>query len=167
MTKTLNSLIAASLLIVSLGAHSQCAPGIPGAGNPGCIPPSQPNSPYYQADSGAPITPPPTSKWESRWGAVAIDSDAGTPGAIVGRTSKSDAERVAMDICQHNGGSKCKVLISFYNQCAAVSQSPKGGSLFARSAFPQQPAEERALKQCGDSTPQVLFSECSMPAQDD
>lgn len=102
-----------ALLLVSCNAWSQCAPGVPGAGNPGCIPPSQPNSPYYQADSGSPISPPPGSSWQDRWGSVAIDAEAGVPGAIVGRDSEELAEKTALDICTKNGGNHCNVLSYF------------------------------------------------------
>lgn len=98
-------------------------------------------------------------------GAIAIDAAAGVPGAIVGRESKELAERTALDICQKNGGTHCKILITFHNQCAVVAQSSKGGSLFGSSAFPKEQAEARALKKCHDSTCQIRFSDCSLPKQ--
>lgn len=56
------------LLAVPLTVHAQCAAGIPGAGNPGCIPPSQPTSPYDQPGSENSIALSPAATWEDRWG---------------------------------------------------------------------------------------------------
>ena len=158
------SFLTAALVLPAL-TYGQCAPGIPGAGNPGCIPPNQPNSPYYQSENGAPIKAPP--KWADRWGAVAMDIDHGKAGAMVGRNSKQEAESVATDICRTRGGSACEILISFYNQCAAVVQSSRGGIVFSNSGYPKERAEERALARCNDSSCHVVFSECSLPEQVD
>ena len=44
----------AFLSVVSSAAVALgCPNGIPGAGNPGCIPPDQSNSPYYQQGGAA------------------------------------------------------------------------------------------------------------------
>lgn len=154
------------LLILSTAggqAFAQCAPGIPGAGNPGCIPPNQPNSPYYQTGNGAPIKAPPT--WADRWGAVALDTDMGKAGTILDQSNKADAESTALSNCRNDGGQNCRVLISYYNQCAAVAQKSSGGEVFASSAYPQEQAQKRAMSSCKDSSCHIIYSECSLPEE--
>lgn len=62
-------LLAFVSLVYSSVGWTQCAPGIPDAGNPGCIPPTAPGSPYGQPDSAgdSPTFPPPAPIWEDRW----------------------------------------------------------------------------------------------------
>lgn len=50
------------LSLIAFDLFAQCSPGIPGAGSPGCIPPTVANSPYYQGgNNDAPV---------SRWAGV-------------------------------------------------------------------------------------------------
>ncbi|WP_132141304.1 DUF4189 domain-containing protein [Luteibacter rhizovicinus] len=143
-------------------AWSQCAPGVPSAGNPGCIPPDQQNSPYYQENPAQQQPAQPQAVWADRWGAIAMDSDTGRAGTVEGQESKSDANRVALDLCSKNGGRNCAILLSFYNQCAAVSQSTDGGPVHAAGAATQKEAEERALNRCtGSKACQIVYSQCS------
>lgn len=153
-------LLTFTLMLPAL-TYGQCAPGIPGAGNPGCIPPTQPNSPYYHTAEGAPIKAPP--QWADRWAAVALDTDLGKAGTILDQSSKSDAESIALENCRNDGGVNCKILISYHNQCAAVAQHSAGGKVFASSAYPQEQAQNRAMAQCGDSSCHLIYSECSLP----
>jgi len=82
-------------------AWSQCAPGIPSAGNPGCIPPNQPNSPYYQGDDAeTQAQTQPAAVWADRWDAIAIDSDVGQAGVIANIPSKNEAMDIAVKTCK-------------------------------------------------------------------
>jgi len=82
-------------------AWSQCAPGIPSAGNPGCIPPNQPNSPYYQGDDAeTQAQTQPAAVWTDRWDAIAIDSDVGQAGVIANIPSKNEAMDIAVKTCK-------------------------------------------------------------------
>lgn len=144
-------------------AWSQCAPGIPGAGNPGCIPPSQPGSPYSQGGD-APIVPvPPPVRWVGGWGAVAMDEDY-RGGTVEDRDSKSEAESIALSLCKKNGGDNCKVLVTFNNQCAAMVQEVGGGTVHGNTGASTELAEQRALAACKTGTRcEVIYSKCSLP----
>ncbi|WP_081907547.1 MULTISPECIES: DUF4189 domain-containing protein [Luteibacter] len=146
-------------------AWSQCAPGIPGAGNPGCIPPTAPNSPYSQgSDSGASgiqsVGPQPV--WEETWGAFAMDDVTGEAGTVENRQSRSEAERLAVETCARGGGVKCEVIFAFHNQCAAFTQKINGGGLNWDTGESTGVAEQRALSACR-GTCQVIYSKCTVP----
>lgn len=142
-------------------AWGQCAPGIPGAGNPGCIPPTQPGSPYYQGSDQPPVATLPAARWADRWGAVAIDP-SGRAGVITGLPSKAAAEREALRKCQANQGTACAIAVSYYNQCAAIAQKPSGGVMGTSTGPTVDVAKSTALEQCGDSSCHVVYSACSM-----
>lgn len=153
-------LIFALLSTAAHPAFSQCAPGVPSAGNPGCIPPNQPNSPYYQPslEPGAAPSPPPI--WEDRWAAVAVDESSGTAGVSTEKLSKRDAIAAAIDDCQSEGARNCKLLISYYSQCVALAQAPSGGFLFAETSASLEEAKDHALEKCGKSSCSVMYSNC-------
>lgn len=145
-------------------AWSQCAPGIPGAGNPGCIPPGQPNSPYDQADQGQPIPPAgPAPVWADRWGAIAIDPVSGRAGTVTGRESKSQAEKAALELCAQHGGNNCTLGVTYYNQCAAAAQPDPGGVISTAHAADSPTAERIALEACkAHGKCSVVYSKCSL-----
>jgi hypothetical protein len=155
-------ILALASLVCSPTLIAQCAPGIPSAGNPGCIPPNQGNSPYYQGD---PATQPQQVQaiWEDRWGAIAIDGNVGAAGAQVGSVSRRDAIDAATATCIARGGKKCEVILTFHNQCAAVAQRPDGLGVAGSAGAPTKAeAGERAIKNCGDSSScRVIYSDCS------
>lgn len=143
---------------------SQCAPGIPSAGNPGCIPPSQPNSPYAQGTNSPPERTESAPVWESRWGAVAMDKTSARGGTVEGRSSKSDASQIALDLCRKNGGKDCSLLLAFHDQCAALAQAPNGGAINWITATSTSEAERKALNECdGGNQCDIIYSKCSMP----
>ncbi|WP_448098339.1 DUF4189 domain-containing protein [Luteibacter yeojuensis] len=144
-------------------AFSQCAPGIPSAGNQGCIPQDQSNSPYYRDRTPA-SSAEPDAVWEDRWGAVVLDSDNGRAGTIEDQPSKSAAIATAMDLCAHNGGTRCELQFTFYNQCAAIAQGIGGGKLKWSMSPDKIDADTRALQRCGGKDAcQIVYSQCSMP----
>ncbi|MGA7439307.1 MAG: DUF4189 domain-containing protein [Luteibacter sp.] len=165
--KIWNAVLAAVLLSQAGAAAAQCAPGIPSAGNPGCIPPNQQNSPYYQDQDvnaqAAPAQPQPV--WQDRWGAIALDGVDIKAGATTGKNTERDAKSGAMEICKNHGGSHCEVVISYYNQCAAVAQRPTGGFTGVASGPTMEKAKDLALQKCGDGTCQVVYSACSVAEQ--
>lgn len=159
--KIFDRVFVVAVIIHSSAAISQCAPGIPSAGNPGCIPPNQPNSPYYQ-DNATSIHLPPTAIWADQWGAIAVDASSGRAGTVSSSSSRTKAESEAMDRCSENGGIQCKLLISYHNQCVAATQNFNGGVIFAVSAPTTNTAESAALSDCGgrDSC-RVIYARCS------
>lgn len=148
-------------------AHAQCAPGIPSAGNPGCIPPNQPNSPYYQgqdnAETQAPTELP--ARWADRWGAISLDDVDSKAGATIGKSSEREASRGALSVCKEHGGSHCEVIITYHNQCAAVAQKDTGGSAGLASAASIDEAKDLAIQKCSDSSCRVIYSACSYAEQ--
>lgn len=96
-------------MLLSSAVYAQCAPGIPSAGNPGCIPPDQYNSPYSQ--SAAPAQVPPV-KWADRWGSVAVDEKTGKFGTVSQSAAKAKAESQALDRCASAGGTSCQIYMT-------------------------------------------------------
>lgn len=149
------------LIAVTSPVFAQCAPGIPGAGNPGCIPPTAPNSPYNQGD-GMPPNAAPQGHWEDRWGSVAMDTKLGIPGVSEHMTSSSDATRVALDQCHAKGGKDCEKVLTYHNQCVAVAQDRAGGKVYTSSDPKVEGAAEDALSRCGGSGKcLVRYQSCS------
>jgi hypothetical protein len=150
-------------------AFAQCAPGIPSAGNPGCIPPNQPNSPYYQGNANVDSepAPPPPVRWGDRWGAISIDPTDSKAGSSVNQTSERSAKKRSMDICAEDGGRQCKVVLTFVNQCAAIAVPTENGSYSTATAADSTEAESRALTRCSSdgSSCKVIYSECSLPVR--
>jgi hypothetical protein len=134
-----------------------CAP-IPGAGN---------------QQNGA--SPKPTGKWETRWGAVAEDTapvpTGGTlaTGASVSQASKHAANALAMSRCEGMGGVKCKVRLTYYNQCIAmadpIGDRVAGAITTASRAQTLEQAKANALNECQSVDGQrceVFYSACSL-----
>lgn len=147
--------------------RSQCAPGIPGAGNPGCIPPSAPNSPYGVGDAGygSPAEmPAPAAEWAETWGAFAKDDATGQAGTVENRDSRREAEKLAIATCEQQGGRRCEVLLAFHNQCAAFAQERGTGALNWDTGASTRIAEDRALSACKrGSGCKIIYSKCSVP----
>ena len=163
-----NTLLGIALFLPYAPAvWAQCAPGIPGAGNPGCIPPTQPNSPYNAGGDGSVAPSPaqgPAPEWVETWGAVAQDNATGQAGTVENTDSRSEAERLAIETCKQHGGGRCEVLMTFHNQCAAFTQPKDGGALNWDTGASSRIAEDRALAACkGGSTCEVIYSKCSVP----
>ncbi|WP_413623777.1 DUF4189 domain-containing protein [Luteibacter sp. Lutesp34] len=159
-------LAAFILLFYASHAAAQCAPGIPSAGNPGCIPPNQPNSPYYNANDAAVAAPEPDWQWSDRWGAIAIDEGTAAAGTVEGQTSKSEATSEVLRQCESLGGTNCKVIMVFVNQCAAASQSQIDGRVFTVSRKTKQESEDGAIANCGGrNSCKIVYSQCSPPVR--
>lgn len=134
-----------------------CAP-IPGASTSG-----------GQASAPAPL---PTGEWETRWGAIAEDPVNLATGASVSRKSEGEAAEAAMQECQRQGGSDCKLRIAYHNQCVAFAdptmESRKTGrwTSIAYSARTKDLARAMALKRCeaygSGHECTVVYSACSM-----
>jgi len=147
-------------------ALAQCAPGIPEAGNPECLPPDDTNSPYYQSDRNRSITPTQQARqvWADRWGAIFVDYKTGQAGTTVGQKTEQEANQIAMNSCSMNGSAHCELVLSFHNQCAAVSM---GGGGFGYAGSPtKQKAESLAFNQCGHGEAcKIVYSDCSLPVR--
>ncbi len=167
-------LLAFSLLSASglTRAQTACPVGV-AAGSAQCGPspvshgvnpraPAQPTIRYYL-----------TGKWKKTWGAIADDkTGTGNIGTSVGRFSKSDASRAAVESCESLGGGKCEVTLAYRNQCvviAAPSVDGKevGGTPQTQSAENLEIATALALPKCSKRNSGreciLVYSACSEP----
>jgi len=152
-------LFATILAFISLGASAQCATGVDtGGGN--CVPPDAAGMPGYQPYNQAPQSPP--VRWVDSWGAIVVDTVDVSKGVTTEQNTKEDAVRVAMDQCSQGGARHCKVVLTYYNQCAAVAW---GDTYFGAAGNPTEDgAKADAIARCtrtGEQC-QVVYSACSM-----
>ncbi|MGO1068858.1 DUF4189 domain-containing protein [Lysobacter sp. CA199] len=114
---------------------------------------------------GQPVAPPtPTGYWETTWGAFAANGLKGILGTVVGKTSKGEAERGAMDQCRANGGGDgCKVSLAYFNQCAALVTGNR--EFLVQGAETEQLASSLGMQKCNisDENCRVHHSECTKP----
>jgi hypothetical protein len=106
------------------------------------------------------MAPAPAPIWEDRWGAIAVDASTGTFGASKDKLNKRDANNAAIEDCQSDGDRGCKVLISYYSQCIALAQASTGGILFAETAPRLEDAKANSVKDCGNDSCSVIYTDC-------
>ena len=153
-------LFAGNLLSQPADAQLVCGPGTtPNPGGPGGPTPCIPVSDYSGGGSSGP-------KYATRWGAFAI-SDENKIGMAGGMAGKGKAKKAAIDHCIAKGGTNCKLLVAYYNQCAVVLAGKEGdgrvATMYSRAATLKE-ASESGLKYCADgglSECKVYFSDCS------
>ncbi|WP_458070040.1 DUF4189 domain-containing protein [Rhodanobacter sp. BL-MT-08] len=161
--KFLSTLAMMGCLYVPL-AWSQCS-GVNGGG--GCVPPPcTPGSPL-PCNQAQPqeqqMAPQPQAVWADRWGAIVIDSQTGRgKGTVTGYASKDAAINAAMSECVSQGAPACKLVLSYYNQCAAVAWGSTHH--FTAGDANQSEAESDALQHCNEKTTncKIVYSACSM-----
>lgn len=158
------AIFAIFLGVSGVAIAQNCPSGIPSAGNPQCLPPTAPNSPYYQGESGAgSMDPVPIGRWEDRWGAFAIDLKTGL-GASKDMRSRRAAERAALTECAKRGGLSCKVQLSYHNQCGVIIAGDTGFNTSAAATVER--ASQIGMDRCtksGDGGCHVYYSDCSPP----
>ncbi|WP_414649805.1 DUF4189 domain-containing protein [Dyella sp.] len=158
MAKKYCYLIFISLWIISNSTFSQCAPGIPGAGNPGCVPPDVPGSPGGQHGHGA--QSPAQAIWKSRWGAIAYDKDTDRISLSSGEKSKRVAVKKVMKNCEEKGGKQCRLVFAYHNQCAAIA-SNEGKISYGTGPY-KNIAEDLVMKNCKKTgSCELIYSKCS------
>ena len=157
------------LLIIATSENvvAQCGMGIPGAGNPGCIPPdilNQQNNNHEHNGQPQSKTIIVRHKWADRWGAMVADNINPVIGFSTGAKSKRDALRLAKSDCLSKGGRGCDNLFAYRNQCA-VMIAVKGGGAYYQSAPYVETAEGAGMKRCAENKEicQVIYSNCSLP----
>ena len=106
----------------------------------------------------------PGLKWESRWGAIATDSDKGIVGSASDSTNRGLAESKAVADCQTKGGSQCKLQISYSNGCGAMVLGDNAFALNIGST--KEEAIAKATKVCSADSKncQAYFTSCSPAA---
>jgi hypothetical protein len=153
--KTHVRIIGITFLLASGRIFGQCVGVDVGGGS--CVPPNAPGMPGYpnlQRQIVRPI-------WQDRWGAIAIDLSTLDAGTMDGRLSKSEAERYAMASCMSEGSKNCKVVLTFFNQCAALVV---GERISWSKAPTKDKAEKSAIEGCGSADQcRVVYSACNYP----
>lgn len=158
-------LFAASMCVGGVATAQGCPAGIPAGNNPLCIPPDNPNSPYYQSDSGASTVPSaPIVRWADRWGAIAVDDGEKTVGIGIAEMANSEraAKKAALNDCRAKGGTKCVISLAYYNQCGVIVWGSAGYN--SVSAETVERASKRAIERCsarGFTNCDVYYSGCS------
>lgn len=151
---------AAYLVSVPASAQSVCGPGTtPSPAGPGGPVPCIPISDYSGGNSSGPT-------YATRWGAFAI-SDENKIGMASGMAGKGKAKKAAIEHCVAKGGTNCRLLVAYYNQCAAVLAGNEADgrvvTMYSNAATLDEVAE-RGLKYCADeglSGCKIYFSDCS------
>lgn len=158
--------IAALLLSPGITqAQTACPTGV-APGSPQCGP-----SPAYHgvSNSTSPsnhyVVPQPIvikMKWADRWGAIAVDGEAGSLGGVVGMKNKKLAEKAALEECKTNGGSKCTVSVAYRNQCSALIVGQK--NYYTQRAPELAQVKDLGMKYCNqqDTNCRIYYADCSM-----
>lgn len=135
-----------------------CVP-IQGNGWQGCMPTNSAAQPSQQR-----VQQPP-ARWASQWGAIATDNQLGKLGASMNGTNQASAEASAVSECQNQGGTQCRVLISFHDQCGVVIIGD--GKINASSAATVAQASDDGIKVCSTGTTHchVYYSACALPVR--
>lgn len=96
-------------------------------------------------------TPAPPPRVSARWGALAIDANAGSRyGWAQGYAAKEDAMQRAKSECDARGGGSCGVVLTFSNGCAAYAASESNGRAYGWGhQASESAAKSRALSECG------------------
>jgi hypothetical protein len=108
----------------------------------------------------------PAEQWERRWGAIATSTQDGILGVSTDKRSEREASRLAIQDCQSRGGAKCKVDVSYDNQCAAVVVGDGGYNV--QNASTLDKAVATGTKTCRDgglANCHVYYSACSLPVR--
>lgn len=119
------------------------------------------NLPYWNnRDSGESTASGP--QWETRWGAIAIDFREGKIGTASTMSSKRGAEKDALSDCRSNGGTACKLALSYHNQCGVMAWGESYAT--TESAETLEQASARAIRSCSakSSDCQIYYSDCSL-----
>ncbi|MGV7193808.1 DUF4189 domain-containing protein [Xanthomonas axonopodis] len=157
-----------SPVIISFAEAQTACPIGTNAGSAVCGP-SQDSSGGYGASQE--ISPPravPNGRWIKTWGAIASSPSSGG-GSSVGKFSKADAEREALDRCSEQGVTDCKVALSYRNQCVAFAFPIAGkGNNSINTGKTVEIASRDAKEKCekwkgGGGDCQIIYSACSEP----
>ena len=95
-----------------------------------------------------------------RWGAVALDARyTGNIGASRDKSSRPEAEKIAMANCISLGSTQCELVSAYTNGCVALAKSDTHYSVASRPALNE--AENEVLGLCGDASCKIVYSNCS------
>ena len=104
--------------------------------------------------------------WVDHWGAIATDDPQNTGGAAVNQSSEDRAKQAAIANCVDNGGSNCKIIMTYVNMCVALVAGDRGHSVARANTI--EKAVQLGMEQCvagGDTHCQARYRSCSAPPQ--
>lgn len=158
MNKWFVPLIAMMVLSSVVGAEGGCPLGQ----HPYDTPAARQCVPIPGADSSSSSAP--TTRYETRWGAIAADGPKGILGSANGQRTKRGATKLAVEDCQRKGGN-CKVELAYHDQCAVLVSGDR--LYFAQGPENADVATKVALEKCGkvDVGCRIHYSGCSYPEQ--
>jgi hypothetical protein len=148
------AIIGATIWLSSSASEAQSCTTVDSPGSVYCPrKESEPTQPGADTQTGG--------YWEKRWGAITLDAAAKAFGTADGYASKGSANKAAITDCKKWGGTKCKVSISYHNQCGVLVSGEKY-SLTARGPTVEV-ALNIALEQCikQDPTCKLYHAGCS------
>ncbi|WP_196804432.1 DUF4189 domain-containing protein [Lysobacter sp. HA18] len=148
-----------------MASAQNCPSGIPEANNPSCLPPSDAASPYYVAPARPMPPPQPSGYWIDQWGAIVTDAVSGDVGTAIKKSTAREALDEAFAQCRSGGGSACKKLIVFEDQCGALAWATGGGKAAAAGGSTPEMAEQSAMATCAATGKgcKIFYSECALP----
>lgn len=125
-----------------------------------------PEAERYRISTEGGQSPPrgPIGYWETTWGAIAPSPVGAVLGTAVGAPSKEEAERLALEDCKVKGGTACRVIAVYSNQCGAMIVG--SNELYGVSGPTKRKAEKAGIDYCKDSNDtdcRVYYSECTKP----
>lgn len=148
------------LLCISplLHAEQGCPPGMVPEGGQGATS-CRPLPGYGQGNNKVPQGPQGVSYIE-RWGAVAMDThETANVGAAHNKSSRAEAEKIAMTNCLAVGSKTCELISTYSNGCVALAESSANFGVASRPTLEE--SQSAALGVCKDATCKVVFSDCS------
>ena len=120
------------------------------------------NLPSWGDQGGSPAASGP--RWADRWGAIAVGSDAKL-GAVVDVSNERKAKSAALEECKKNGGTDCKVDLTYYNQCAVLVTGDRIYNTAHAATIDEAIVLGVAKCEEEDINCRVYYSGCSLPAR--
>ncbi|MDO0790481.1 DUF4189 domain-containing protein [Xanthomonas campestris pv. campestris] len=154
------ALLALPIFLISACARAEqgCPPGqIPAQSN-GSITSCGPIPAGYNQEQPA-SSPRPLGKWIKTWGAIASDNEGGNLGVSTDNLKRKQAEKEAVKQCEGESRKKCKVVMSYENQCVSVARPDGSGTI----TFTRGPSAENTSKDVlADCQKENSGSKCSI-----
>lgn len=153
-------LLAAGLFVGDAVAEQGCSSGYIPTSTPSGIQ-CRPAPGLYRGPGNSPAS---QERWETRWGAIAMDNASGKTGIAGSKSTRRKAEQAALAQCKGKGGANCQVKLYYSNQCGALAWgsdrmvTARGVTLEEASKY----ATDQCEKETGDRC-EVFFSDCSFP----
>lgn len=153
-------LLTAGLAVGNASAEQGCGNGYVPVATPGGVQCNPAPGLYRGAGSSSASL----ARWESRWGAIAMDNASGKTGIAGSKSNRREAERAALAQCKDKGGANCEVKLYYSNQCGALAWG--GDRMATARGVTLEEASRFAIGQCEKETGdkcEIFFSDCSLP----